>query len=254
MVSTGQADRDFVRRFLATPARSDAPELMDAPGLDPDELAENLRDIRRVNRLLGGTAIILNHLTGLIALAPPGRPITILDLATGSADIPLAIADWARHHNIELRITASDVSEEMLAEARRQVAGHPDLTLARYDGRDVPLPDDSFDVVLCSLSLHHLSPEDGVRMLREMNRLARLGFIVNDLRRTQLAYLGARLAGRFTTRNRLTRHDAPLSVLRAYTPEELRELLHRAGIHDATIRTHRWFRMAAVKRNETGHA
>ena len=59
-----------------------------------------------------------------------------------------------------------------------------------------------------------------------------------------------------TTRNRLTRNDAPLSVLRAYTPAELRDLLRQAGINDADVEisTHRWFRMsaAAVNRREPG--
>jgi SAM-dependent methyltransferase len=248
MVLTGQTVRDSARRFLAAPLRSDAPELMDAPELDPDELAENLRDIRRVNRLLGGTAIILRRLPGLLGETTPNRQITVLDLATGSADIPLAIAKWARRQNVDLRIVASDVSEQMLAEARRQLGGHPDITLARYDARSVPLPDESFDVVLCSLSLHHLPPEDAVLVLREMNRLARRGFILNDLRRSRAGYLAAIAAAKVTTRNRLTRNDAPLSVLRAYTPAELGDLLDRAGIADARITTHRWFRMAAVKR------
>jgi len=247
MAVTGQVVRDSARRWLATPPRSNEPELMDAPDLDLEELAGNLRDIRRVNRLLGGTAIILRHLPGLIAAAPTGRRLDILDLATGSADIPLAVAGWARKRNVDLHITASDYSAEMLAQAERQIAGHPAISLRQYDARAVPLPDASFDIVLCSLSLHHLPPADAVRVLREMDRLCRVGFILNDLYRSKAGYLAAKAAAQLTTRNRLTRNDAPLSVLRAYTPGELRELLREAGIHDAAISRHRWFRMAAVK-------
>jgi ubiquinone/menaquinone biosynthesis C-methylase UbiE len=253
---TGQSVRDSARRLLATPPRSDARELMDAPGLDPDELAGNLRDIRRVNRHLGGAAVVLRRLPELIGPPDPGRRITILDLATGSADIPLAVAAWARRRNVDLRIVASDISEEMLAEARRQLGGHPDITLARYDARSVPLPDGAFDIVLCSLSLHHLPPDDAVLVLGEMHRLARRGFILNDLRRSRAGYLAALAAAKATTRNRLTRNDAPLSVLRAYTSAELRELLHQAGIDYARIATDRWFRMSAtvVKPDAVPHA
>jgi SAM-dependent methyltransferase len=234
------------QRLLAPLARREQTELMDEPGLDPAELAGNLRDIRRVNRLLGGAAIVLRHLPTIIDAAPRSHALSLLDLATGSADIPVAISRWAKRRGHALTIVASDLSDQMLAEARLQTAGHAKVTLARYDARAVPLPDGAFDIVVCSLSLHHFQPEDAVCVLGEMRRLARVGFIVNDVRRSRAGYGAAWAAGRATTRNRLTRHDAPLSILRAYTPDELHALLHWAGIDNATITTHRWFRMAAV--------
>jgi hypothetical protein len=95
--------------------------------------------------------------------------------------------------------------------------------------------------------LHHFAPADAVRVLREVDRLARYGFVVNDLRRSRAGFAAAWLAAHLTTANRLTRNDAPLSVLRAYTPAELRELLAQAGIQDVLVAKHAWFRMAAVK-------
>ena len=83
-------------------------------------------------------------------------------------------------------------------------------------------------------------------VLREMDRLSRAGFILNDIRRCAAGYVAAWTASRLATRNRLTRHDMPLSVRRAYTPDELRALLRMAGIADATVTTHPLFRMAAV--------
>ncbi len=242
------------RRLLAVPPRSDRKEILDDDGHDPAELAANFRDIQRVNGLLGGTSTILRHLPRLLAAIPPGRPVTILDLATGSADIPLAISRWANRRGRDITIVASDSSEPVLALARKQADDHPDITVRRYDALAVPLPDDQADIVLCSLSLHHFAPDDAVQVLREMNRLARTGFILNDLRRSRLGYAAAWIASRLTTRNRLTRHDAPLSVLRAYTPSELDALLRRAGIDDAVISAHLWFRMAAVRMKAAPHA
>jgi ubiquinone/menaquinone biosynthesis C-methylase UbiE len=234
--------------------RCDEAELMDLPDQDEVELAENLRDIRRVNRLLGGTAIILRHLPCLIASIPPTQAISVLDLATGSGDIPLAISRWAKRHGTAMTIVASDLSEPILREARKQLANHPKITLARYDARAVPLPDKSVDIALCSLSLHHFRPDDAVHVLREMDRIARHGFILNDLRRGRIGYAAAWLAAHITTRNRLTRNDAPLSIRRAYTPDELADLLQRAGVAGARISTHLWFRMAAVKTTPNAHA
>src|SRR5690606_18049428 len=117
--------------------------------------------------------------------------------------------------------------------AQKEIAGNPDIVLARHDARSIPLPDGAFDIVLCSLSLHHFPPDDAVRVLREMHRLSRTGFILNDLRRSRGGHIAAWIAAHLTTRNRLTRNDAPLSVRRAYTLDELEELLARAGIEHA---------------------
>ncbi|MFN8594330.1 MAG: methyltransferase domain-containing protein [Thermomicrobiales bacterium] len=236
-------------RILAwTRQRSDAPELLDAQGHDPRELAANLRDIRLVNLLAGGSATVLRHLSPLLAAIPEERPVTILDLATGSGDIPRAIMRWAARHERAVTITASDASPEILAEARRLLRGTPGVAFAVWDARAVPLPDRAFDIVLCSLALHHFIPDEACRILGEMDRLARTGCIVNDIRRSAPGYIMAWGASRVATRNRLTRHDMPLSVRRAYTPRELRALCRAAGIPDARVSTHPLFRMAAVWR------
>lgn len=235
-----------MNRLRSPMPRSDQSELMDEDVQDADELAGNFRDIQRVNGLLGGTAIVLRHLPSLIASLPAGQCVTILDLATGSADIPVAIARWAKRRNQAVSIVGSDHSEAILDLASAQCAVFPEISLERYDARSVPLPDGHVDIVLCSLSLHHFSPTDAIQVLREMHRLGRSGFIVNDLRRGRLGYAAAWIASRATTRNRLTRNDAPLSVRRAYTTSELDAMLNRAGVDGATISTHPWFRMAAV--------
>jgi ubiquinone/menaquinone biosynthesis C-methylase UbiE len=233
--------------------RREEPELLDDQDHNRTELAENFRDIRRVNRLLGGVSTTTRHLPRLLGTIPPGRPVAILDLATGSGDIPVAILHWARRRGVPIEIIASDVDEAILDLARAHTGARAEITFARHDARDVPLPDRSVDIVLCSLSLHHFDPDDAVQVLGEMDRLARYGFILNDLRRSRLGYAAAWVAARLSTRNRLTRNDAPLSVLRAYTPRELEALLHRAQITNATISTHPWFRMAAVMTRGAGN-
>jgi ubiquinone/menaquinone biosynthesis C-methylase UbiE len=226
--------------------RLDAPELMDGDGFSADELAANFRDIRRVNRWFGGTSAILAALPTLI---PSGAStISLLDLATGVADIPMAVERWCDARGYEVDITATDISPQILALAGAQIASSGCIRLQRADARALPFASSTFDVVTCSLALHHFSPADAVLVLQEMDRVCRNGFIVNDLRRSAVGY-GASWAGsRLTTRNRLTRHDAPLSIRRAYTPAELRSLLDEAGVENAEIVTLPWFRMAAIKR------
>src|SRR3954447_6726639 len=124
MSQARQTIRGAGRALFALPARSDALELLDEDQHDPAELAANLRDIRRVNHLLGGTSTTLHHLPDLVATMPMSAPITILDLATGSGDIPIALTQWAAKHGRKVTIVASDYSQEILDLARTQVAGH----------------------------------------------------------------------------------------------------------------------------------
>ena len=235
-----------------TTARTTKAELLDEDGHPEGDLRANLRDIRRVNKLFGGTAAVMNNLPDLLSPTPP-ELLTVLDLATGSADIPLAVADWARKRGQHVSIVASDYSPDILAIAAEAVRDRPEITVERYDARVVSMPNASFDIVLCSLALHHFDPDDAVAVLQEMNRLSRRGWILNDLRRSTLGHRLTWLASHTTTRNRLTRHDAPLSIQRAYTPSELQDLISLAGISDVRITTAPWFRMIAVKGGGNGN-
>ena len=196
MSDPGQTVRGSGRHLFSPPPRSERAELLDEDVVDPEELAGNFRDIQRVNRLLGGSSVILRHVPTLLSTTSATEPVTILDLATGSGDIPLAISQWARRRNLPLRIVASDVSPAILELARKQTSGDPAITIAEYDARSVPLPDKAFDIVLCSLSLHHFSADNAIRVLRQMDRLARRGFILNDLRRGRIGYAAAWIASR----------------------------------------------------------
>ena len=228
-------------------------ELMDGPLDDRVALAANLRDLRRINRLLGGTD--LSRRAVAILARPDLATLRLLDIGTGAADIPRALIADAEQRGARIRITAIDVHPEMLSVAVALdpgLATTPNLTLRVGDGRSLADSDDSFDIAHASLVVHHLEPDAAVAFLREMGRVATRGVIVNDLVRSRAGWLGAWLIGHLLTRSRFTRHDAPLSVRRAYTVPELETLLARAGLRPiAAIRGrfgHR-YAIAAVLRD-----
>jgi ubiquinone/menaquinone biosynthesis C-methylase UbiE len=206
-------------------------ELLDGPLDDPIALAANLRDLRRINRLFGGVELSRRALDVLVG--DRTGLVTLLDVGTGAGDIPAALQIMEAPRGRHLRITALDSRPEVVAAA---LAGAPwlaSLTGFRWavgDGRYLSDADRSHDVVHASLVLHHLAPDDAVLLLREMGRVAAVGVIVNDLARGWMAWLGAWLLAHALTRSRLTRHDAPLSVRRAYRPAEVRALLATAGL------------------------
>jgi SAM-dependent methyltransferase len=213
-----------------------ARELMDDPVESLAELTENLRDIERVNRWLGGTAPVAQAVFGTAAA-------TVLDVGCGSADIPLALVRRAERTGRALSVTCLDHSAQMLAIARERTGAHPRLSFVEADGASLPFADRAFDIVTCNLALHHFEPDAAVRLLDEMRRVARLTPLVCDLRRSRAGYLGALAFAYATTRNRLTRHDAPLSVLRSYTPDEAADLARRAGWRAPTVGRTPFFRM-----------
>ncbi len=220
-------------------------ELLDAPVADPRLLARNLRDIRRINRFLGWTSLVVHTVAQTVARERL-QNCSLLDIATGSADIPLAIARWARRQQLQLAITATDLSEQVLAAAQANCAGVSEITLERQNALALSYKDQSFDLALCSMALHHFSPDDAPTLLRELARVARRAVIVSDLQRSLSAYLGAWLLTHTLMPNQLTRHDAPVSVRRAYTPQELHALADAAGLHTASIRTVFPFRQVLV--------
>jgi ubiquinone/menaquinone biosynthesis C-methylase UbiE len=210
--------------------RIDALELLDGPLDDPAALVGNLRDLRRINRWLGGIHLSADAIE---ALAAHRHELTLLDVGTGGADIPVALLERARRRGRRLGIVALDNRPEVLAAAALaspRLGATDGLELHVGDGRSIPFPDRSFDVAHASLVVHHLDPSAAITLLAEMARVARLGVVVNDLDRDRLSWLGAWVGGHLLTRNRYTRHDAPLSVRRAYRLDELADLLRAAGL------------------------
>ncbi len=227
------------------PDRRTGPELLD---LSPEsytfeEHDGSLRELRLVNRYLGDVRVILKHLSTIAA--GRGRDnLTVLDVGTASADIPAAIAGWARKRGIEVLLTAVDVNPQAIRIARNMIGEDPMIRLAVADGLDLPFRDNSFDLVLCSKTLHHFTAKEAVRLIQEFSRIARQGYIVMDLRRSWVAYILIFALTRLFSRNRITRFDGPLSVLRAFTPGELASLASCAGAPAFKICREPFWRMA----------
>jgi 2-polyprenyl-3-methyl-5-hydroxy-6-metoxy-1,4-benzoquinol methylase len=230
----------------ALPRAEGVTELIDEPGIALEELSANLRDLERLNYLFGGTRLILRHLRPMLRRAEPAE-IRILDVATGGADIPVAIVRWARRQGRRVRIVGIDKNPQMLRATKDRMRQYPEVSLEIADALALPYPTASFDVVLCSLALHHFSYAQGVRLLGALDRIGRWGFIINDLVRSWHAYLLTWLAMRTFCRGRLVRHDGPLSIRRAYTLPELRAMVDEAGVGGVRIHPHPFFRVAIVK-------
>ena len=240
--------------FFSPPPQRFQAELLDLDDNSFEEARESLEDVRRVNKYLSGYRVLLRYAGQFLRDHKENRPFTILDLATGSGDQPVALAKLARKFKVPVKITAIDINCKMLKCARIITDPFPEIALVQCDILSWPFCDDSFDLVVNSLSLHHFSRENAVKILCSMRSLSRCGFIINDLHRSRVAYGSIFLLTRIFTKNRLTRHDAPVSVMNAFTPKEIRDLAREAGLDQFQVYRHFPYRIAlVVKMNKVCH-
>jgi 2-polyprenyl-3-methyl-5-hydroxy-6-metoxy-1,4-benzoquinol methylase len=201
------------------------PELMDRPQPISPELERDLRNLRQLNRFFGSHRLVLRFLRRWIK---PGDKLRIVDLATGSGDIPRLIVDYARRINAAVHIDAVDQQTATLVIASDLSTSYPEIN---FIGANILewQPAEPYDLVLCSLALHHFSEEDAVRVLRRCRELSRKFVLVSDLRRGLLATVGVYLLTATIFRNPMTRTDARLSAARAFSFVDMHELARQAG-------------------------
>jgi ubiquinone/menaquinone biosynthesis C-methylase UbiE len=211
--------------------RAPRPEILDGGRLPASEVEKSLDDIRRANRFLGGYRAAGAMLP---ALAAGGRgPVSILDFGSGLGDVPRRLAALASRRGIEVRITMADVQVAHLAASRRRLGALPPAVAA--DVRRTPIADGAFDWAVSTLLLHHFSPEDNVRILREMARVARRGVLAVDLARHRLALWAVGGLGPLLFRSRVSVIDGRISVAQAYTAGEIQDIASRAGLRRPTV-------------------
>jgi ubiquinone/menaquinone biosynthesis C-methylase UbiE len=208
---------------------------MDDDDVDPRELDRALRYIKLINRLFGYTRSIIHHLKRFSRNWKPNQRIDIIDLATGSADIPRAILDWATKNNFNIHIVAVDRHPITTRTAAAQ-SNDPRLTIIQADVFQLPFADHSFDYGLTALFLHHLDEDQIVTVLKSMDRLTRRGIIAADLLRHRRAYLWIKL---FTSlSSKMIQHDATVSVAQALTAPEVLALRDRANLPYTDLHRH----------------
>jgi SAM-dependent methyltransferase len=219
-------------------------EMMDLGVCDTAVLAEDLRNLRALNRYLRARECVLFGLQHALGREKLKR-FSVLDVGTGSADIPAAILDWSRRAGVEVNIVGLEANPTTVKIAADRIRGCAAIALVRGNAAAPPFPPQSFDFVVASQLLHHFADDAIVDLLSAWAQLARRAIIIGDLIRHPAAYYGIRVLTSLTTRNVMTRADAPLSVRRALTFDEWRALFRRAAIGPATVFTVFPFRIAA---------
>lgn len=241
-----------------TPPRIDEPELIDDENQPYSDFRASMKDVQNANRFLGGTYVVEKQVSLWLREAKKNSrdadtPITFLDVATGSADLPKAVLKAANRVGIQVRVVGLDFSAPILRFAREEVGPERDIRLVRGDAFNLPFADSSVDYVLCSLAFHHWGFERSVDALREMERVAKKGWLVNDLRRSKSAWRLFKIVSHLAGMNRMTKHDGPASILRSYSIPEFHAMPQALGLtpeNDYVLRRTPFYRVALVRRKK----
>ncbi|MDQ3624418.1 MAG: methyltransferase domain-containing protein [Verrucomicrobiota bacterium] len=200
-------------------------EFMDRPQPVSDALEAELDNLVSLNRCFGSHRLVRKFLDCWLN---PDRCYRVLDLATGAADIPRMMLDWARPRGIKLKIDAVDANASTLAIAQRRSEAYPEITFIRGDARHYD-SSESYDFVCCTLALHHFSEGDAVLVLRRCRTLSNRYVLVSDLERCLALIAGVYLMTELVYRHPMTRFDARISARRAFSFDEMYELAETAG-------------------------
>jgi len=213
------------------------PELLDSDSGTLREVADSLADLRMFNRTFGGVRV-MTALLREVAERQRLSEMSWLDVAGGSGDMVTLTQEALHRNGIKLYPVVLDraASHLHINGSHINVCG---------DALALPFRDNSFDLVGSSLFVHHLQPDELLRFAGEGLRVARHAFVINDLVRHPL-HLALSYAGLPLYRSRLTRHDAPASVRRAYTVAEMKDILEGAGITGFSVKTFYLFRMGVT--------
>jgi len=230
---------DGAARSLLRPAtRRNGIEYLDSDDVDAETRLRALSDVARANVYFAGARVVVREIRRVLA-ATTNRTLTLLDVGTGTGDVSRLAVAMARTHGVALTAIGLDVSPTLA-----RCAHGSGLLGVCGDALSLPFADRSVDVSVCSQLLHHFSDDDAVRLLRELDRVSRLGVVVCDLRRSWLSAGGFWLATFPLRFHPVSRHDGVVSVLRGFTRGELARLVRTAVGNHHPVRRALGFRLA----------
>lgn len=212
--------------------RSGKAELMDdIDNVHKDVLRQTLREIRTINRFLGGHSVTVQGLKHL--MKDKSRPYSIVDYGCGGGDTLVAISRWADRQGFKVSLVGVDFNPDAIEYARESCSSYANI---KFIDEDLfQHAGSQYDISICSLFCHHFEESRLRELVNVMWQSARLGIVINDLHRHPQAYYSIRLLTRLFSRNSMAKHDGPLSVLRGFTRQELEKLVRETLMSNATI-------------------
>ena len=222
---------------------------MDAQEIPSSLLHENLGELDILNRYMGGHAISMEGIKQL--MVDRQKIYHLADLGCGSGDVLKYIARWARSNSYNVQLTGVDKNPDAIEYLNRNCSAYPEIRGVVSDYSHYLKSGHEIDIVHCALFCHHLSSKELIELFSTLKQYVRVGFVMNDLHRNPVAYYSVWIMTRLLNGSALSKHDGPVSVLRAFTRDELQKILHEAGIKKFLIQWRWAFRYLVVARTDS---
>ena len=217
---------------INTKYRTEEEEIMDDFSLEGEELRDALDKIASINQFLGGNKLTLQGVTKLIH---KNDEITIVDLGCGNGDMLRALADFGTKNNYNFKLIGIDANAFTIDYAIKLSQEYPNISYKCEDVFSEPFSQLNYDIVLCTLTLHHFKNNQIDYLLQLFQKQARIGIVINDLHRNIIAYRAFQLICFFFRLNRMSREDGLISILRGFKKQELINFSERNQFKNYTI-------------------
>lgn len=207
--------------FVQTTYRSNQAEIMDDFDLQGKALEEIFHDLEKVNRLLGGYNVTLNGINMVLKKYPGTTSLKIADIGCGNGSLLKEVADFGRRNDIRMELIGIDVNKHAIEIARNNTLNYPEISFKAQDIFSEGFKKKEFDMILCTLTLHHFQDDKVRRLIKIFLKCSRLGVVINDLQRSRLAYYLFQGFSRLFMKNDIARKDGLTSILRSFKREDL---------------------------------
>ena len=226
--------------------RSGDAEIMDDLEYAGEMMDRTLGELEVINRWLGGNNVTINGISQLLEGAKPDGTVHVADLGCGRGDMLVLIDGWAKKKKLDVNLIGIDANQYVIDAARKRLIRFPHIQLQAVNILSPVFQSKKFDIVIGTLFYHHFSDEQLITFFSRLKNQANIGFLINDIHRHSLAYYSIKLLTGLFSRSSMVKFDAPLSVLRAFSREELSNILYSAGIKNFTIKWKWAFRWQVI--------
>lgn len=237
--------------LVDTTYRSKQDEILDDFDLQGPELETSLEDIARVNRWLGGNYVTLSGIRELLKDQKEHKKFTVVDIGCGNGDMLREIAQYAEKSGLHIKLIGIDANSNTIAQARVLSKKYNSIHYEVIDIFSKEFESYQYDIGLCTLTLHHFDNEQIIKMLEIFAKQSKVGFIINDLHRSRVAYYLFKIVSTIFIKSKVAKHDGLISILRGFKRIELSKWSKRLNLN-SSIRWRWAFRYQWIIRTQQG--
>ncbi|MBF6642093.1 methyltransferase domain-containing protein [Flavobacterium sp. J49] len=207
--------------MIDTKYRTNESEIMDDFALEGETLRDALDKIAKINRLLGGNQLTLQGVQQLLKGIPKDREITIVDIGCGNGDMLRSLADYGKQNNYRFKLIGIDANAFTVSHAKTLSKAQENISYQCQDIFENKFKALQYDIVLCTLTLHHFKDEEILSLVKVFYENASIGIVINDLHRSAMAYRLFQALCFVFRLNEMSREDGLVSILRGFKKAEL---------------------------------